>query len=282
MKETWSSLAEPFLPDELEWRIQQCGKTKEGKIWAKCVAYIQARAIMDRLDKVVGPDNWKVEYRKVEFTLGVKDSPEFTGGIICSLFLNINGNWISKEDGAEQTDIESFKGGLSSALKRAAVLWGMGRYLYSLDEAWAEISNNNTNGARYAQTKDKDNFYWIPPKLPDWALPKKNVDDQIPKKPVASPPSPNVSNGGAAGNFKSPTLSQPPNNNPKNYAPGAEEFITEKQLGLLNFKSKDKDINEVKGVIKKYTGQELFGKIPKNTFNFVLDAVEQLQGGIPF
>lgn len=40
------------------------------------------------------------------------------------------GEWIEKQDGAGATDMEPFKGGISGALKRAAVAWGIGRELY--------------------------------------------------------------------------------------------------------------------------------------------------------
>lgn len=42
-------------------------------------------------------------------------------------------------DGAENTDIEPVKGGLSDAYKRAAVKWGIGRYLYDMEAAWVDV-----------------------------------------------------------------------------------------------------------------------------------------------
>ena len=50
--------------------------------------------------------------------------------MICSLSCKVGDNWITKADGAGDTDIEGEKGGISDALKRAAVVWGIGRYLY--------------------------------------------------------------------------------------------------------------------------------------------------------
>ena len=49
---------------------------------------------------------------------------------MCTLSVKTEDGWISKEDGADDTAIESTKGGISDALKRAAVKWGMGRDLY--------------------------------------------------------------------------------------------------------------------------------------------------------
>ena len=44
-----------------------------------------------------------------------------------------------KENGAGDTDFEADKGALSDAFKRAAVLWGIGQYLYDLDSPWVAI-----------------------------------------------------------------------------------------------------------------------------------------------
>lgn len=152
-------LAEPFPASDIEWRIGQCGKGHKG-IWAKCLAYITARAVMDRLDAVCGPEGWRVSY-------------VFVGtGVVCQLSIKVGNEWVTKEDGAEQTDIESFKGGISSALKRAGAVWGLGRYLYSLEEGFATVIKDRTDDAHWGKTKEGDQFYWLPPQLPAWALPK--------------------------------------------------------------------------------------------------------------
>ena len=153
-------LKEPFSENEVEFRLSQVGETRDGKVWAQCLAYITSRAIMDRLDSVVGPGNWKVAY-------------EFVGasGVIGNLSIRIGDEWVTKQDGAEMTNIESFKGGISSALKRAGSVWGMGRYLYSLEATFVDIVDRNVKGANFGKTKSGKTFYWLPPKLPAWALP---------------------------------------------------------------------------------------------------------------
>ena len=158
-------LKAPFAEDEIEWRLAQCGK-RGNTVWAQCLAYVSARAILDRLDQVCGAHNWKVSYVFVSASQGM------TAGVICQLSILCGDTWITKEDGAEQTDIESFKGGISSALKRAGSAWGIGRYLYSLETGFATIVSDRNSG-RYGKTKDGVEFYWAPPRLPDWALPPK-------------------------------------------------------------------------------------------------------------
>ena len=165
----YEQLTEPFPENEVEWRIGRSGKNDRG-VWASCMAYITSRAIQERLDQVIGPLNWEVSYRTIE-------GKDLTTGILATLSITAKDpsgslTIVDKEDGAEQTDIESFKGGLSSAFKRAAVTWGIGRYLYGLEEGKAKVVSQSTLGARYGKTKEGDVFFWLPPELPDWAKPK--------------------------------------------------------------------------------------------------------------
>ena len=118
----FSDLAAPFAPEDLEFRA---GATTADKTKALALAYITSRAVMNRLDDVVGPANWKDQY-----------APGPSGGVICGLSLRIDGEWITKWDGAENTNFEAVKGGLSDALKRVAVKWGIGRYLYATPDLW--------------------------------------------------------------------------------------------------------------------------------------------------
>lgn len=154
-----SKLKEPFPESEIEWRVQRSGVTRDGKPWAMVLAYVDARAVQDRLDAVVGPENWKDEYSHIE------------GGIICKLSIKVNNEWVTKENGSPETKVEAFKGGISKALVRAASTWGIGRYLYSLTEAFALISDKKVDGAKMVEIDGK-RFYWKSPGLPAWALPK--------------------------------------------------------------------------------------------------------------
>jgi hypothetical protein len=145
-------LKEPFPVNDVSWRIGQAGKNGD-RVWAKVLAYLDNRAIMERLDDVCGPANWRNEYAK---------GPE--GGVLCCIYIKIGEEWVGKWDGADNTDVEATKGGLSDAMKRAAVQWGIGRYLYDLGETWAEIVEQKTPGAIYAKSDKVGTFYWLPPK----------------------------------------------------------------------------------------------------------------------
>lgn len=114
-----------FANADIEWK--PIAFTKDGKR-ALAVPYITNRAIMDRLDLACGPANWRNE-----FTQGPG------GGVLCGLSIRIGDEWVTKWDGAPNTDIESIKGGLSSSMRRAAVQWGIGRYLYRVPRRWEEV-----------------------------------------------------------------------------------------------------------------------------------------------
>lgn len=160
--QTISEKLKAYFPEsQLEWRVQQCGETKkDGKVWAMVLCYVQARAIEERLDEVVGFNNWQNEIR-VE-----------GDNIIARLGLRINGEWIWKENGASQTEIEAFKGGISGAIKRVASSgFGIGRYLYQLDTTFAETSESAIDGWNKAKTKTGKVFWWKTPSIPSKFLP---------------------------------------------------------------------------------------------------------------
>lgn len=165
---TTSEQLKAYFPEnELEWRVQQSGMSKEGKPYAMVLCYVQARAIENRLDNVVGCENWQNEIR-VEGE-----------NIIARLGVRFGGEWVWKENGASQTDIEAFKGGISGAIKRVASSgFGIGRYLYELDTTFAECSLEKQKGSEWnkAKTKDGKVFYWKTPRIPPQFLPKAEVD----------------------------------------------------------------------------------------------------------
>lgn len=162
----FAELRKPFKPEEIEWRIGQAGK-KGSDVWAKAFAYVTVRAIMQRLDEVCGPGNWCNEF---------SPPPNAQPGTatLCTIRVRVDGEWVGKTDGAENSDMEATKGGLSDSMKRAAVQWGIGRYLYDLEEKFVETSMERKNGWRYQSANDRKGtpaFYWKDPELPAWALP---------------------------------------------------------------------------------------------------------------
>ena len=136
-------LKAPFKASLLEWRVgRKIGNGERGEMFP----YVSARGIQERLDEVFGTAGWTAEYTPIE------------KGILCRLTCIDGDKRIVKEDGAGYTDIEELKGGISGALKRAASVLGIGRYLYDLPK----VVVNLTNGKYFNGTIT----------LPDWAVPE--------------------------------------------------------------------------------------------------------------
>ena len=122
----FAKLSGPFPATQISWRV---GSTNRDKTKGMALAYLDARDVMERLDTVCGPDDWQARY-------------PFAG--CCEIGLRIVRNatqveWVWKSNGAGQSDIEAEKGQFSDAFKRAAVLWGIGRYLYALPSPWVDL-----------------------------------------------------------------------------------------------------------------------------------------------
>jgi hypothetical protein len=127
-------LSKEFPRDAIHWRAQTL--TKNGDK-ALALAYLDARDVMDRLDEVCGPENWQSRYVETA-----------KGRVLCEIGIKVGEEWIWKSDGAGDTAVEGEKGGISDALKRAAVQWGIGRYLYRLDAVWAPCETYERNGKK--------------------------------------------------------------------------------------------------------------------------------------
>lgn len=132
-------LKAPFPASKVSWRV---GSTTQDKKKGMALAYIDARDVMERLDAVLGMENWQDRYE----VHGAKT--------ICylSVFLENNGpqdpaseqswgRWVTKADAAGDSAVEAEKGAISDAFKRAAVKWGIGRYLYDIESPWVELDD---------------------------------------------------------------------------------------------------------------------------------------------
>ena len=129
----YEKLAAPFPATEISWRV---GSTNADKTKGLALAYLDARSVMRRLDECIGPQNWQCRY-------------PFAGCCELGLFLYPHG-WVIKANGAGVTEVEAEKGQYSDAFKRAAVLWGIGQYLYDIPSVWVPIENRRITDA--AQT----------------------------------------------------------------------------------------------------------------------------------
>lgn len=117
-------------PLPYKWRVQSFSKNKAS---ATCVAYVDARAVMDRLDEVVGPENWTCRYEQIK------------NNLYCYIGIYINGRLIEKSDCGTESNVDKEKGESSDAFKRAAVKWAIGRFLYDLPMQYLPASEKKAS-----------------------------------------------------------------------------------------------------------------------------------------
>src|SRR5437016_353833 len=119
-------LAAPFTEDEVKFKPAVVSGNR-----ALALPYVDARAIQDRLDDVLGVAGWQDEYECLP-----------NGAVVCRLRLRLGDEWITKMDvggpSAQPDEGDRRKAAFSDALKRAAVKFGIGRYLYRLPSQWVD------------------------------------------------------------------------------------------------------------------------------------------------
>jgi len=126
-REILEALSRSFDPREVEVKVQAVNRDRTR---AQVVAYVDARTVLDRLDEAVGPTGWSDSYEVL--TNGTDGEGHRLVEVKCTL--TVLG--VSKEDVGEG---DSLKAAFSDALKRAAVKFGVGRYLYRLPKVWADL-----------------------------------------------------------------------------------------------------------------------------------------------
>lgn len=130
-------LKSPFPAHMVAWRAVAFNKERTR---ALLLPYLDARAVMDRLDAIC-PDGWSFEVEMLT-TGAVKGRLTVLG--------------VTREDIGEG---DSLKAASSDALKRAAVHFGIGRYLYDIPKTWNDWDDTN-NSPKHE------------PELPEWAKPE--------------------------------------------------------------------------------------------------------------
>jgi hypothetical protein len=118
--------AKPFDPKDVRLKPQLVKNNR-----ALAIHYADARAVMDRLDEVAGMGGWEDAYTVL---------PD--GTVECRLSVWVGGRRVTKADvgsPSDQPDMgDRMKAAYSDAFKRAAVKFGIGRYLYRLPQQWMD------------------------------------------------------------------------------------------------------------------------------------------------
>lgn len=153
-KQLWN----PFDPKFVKVRV---GATDKSKTKGIALFYLDAREVRSRLTKVCGLDGWQSE------TKAIVAGNEFIGAT-CKLGIRMpNGEWVWHEDAGEPAKGgNKVKAAFSDAIKRAAVNFGVGAYLYYISPHW------------YALKANGNDFVQQPP-LPEWARPSNKLEDWV-------------------------------------------------------------------------------------------------------
>lgn len=141
VSEIVEALAAPFPPEQVSFRVGSTNKKKfqekqTDKRKGQVLCFLDARDVMRRLNDVCGPENWQNRY-----------VPMPNGTACCEIGIRLGGEWVWKANGADMlpdrdtADAREMaaKGAYSDGFKRAAVLWGVGTYLYDMDAPWVEL-----------------------------------------------------------------------------------------------------------------------------------------------
>lgn len=171
----WAALRAPFNPNEVDFRVQS--NLNNGS--AIVLAYMDARLVQNRLDEVVGPENWSFDWTPV----GTK------GDTITAAKGTLTICGISKSDVGDAGQTEPTKSTVSDAFKRAAVMWGIGRYLYDLGTTFCKVDQKGKiPEAELRQLRanlPKPNGYKAPSSAPE-ATPQRSdvpTSQEVPASP---------------------------------------------------------------------------------------------------
>ncbi|QDP46240.1 MAG: putative Erf [Prokaryotic dsDNA virus sp.] len=118
--------------DRVKFRI---GRKYANNQRAHMLAYVDARYVQDRLDEVIGSENWSNSFEVIDNTL------------FCAITVVFpDGKAVTKTDCGTESNVEKEKGEASDAFKRAAVMLGIGRDLYDLPNHFNMHADLNEKG----------------------------------------------------------------------------------------------------------------------------------------
>ncbi len=141
-KDVLEALAKPFHPSLVRWRVPENTigtRLRDKRRFGRALAYLDARAIIDRLNEVLG-ENWSSSLTPVT------EDGQVTG-FLCALTLTFPDGTSATRTDIGHVDLNlsgdtALKAGASDALRRAAVQFGVGQYLYSLEMPQVEVDSS--------------------------------------------------------------------------------------------------------------------------------------------
>ena len=133
--DVWRRLAAPVDPQTIAWRQDGRPITRDGRYFARFVAYIEASTVRERLDAVV-PGEWNLTLELLPIA-AVPDEAVDAAPFAFKARLQILG--VVREDVGTGKD---YKQASTDAFKRAAVRFGVGGELYSFEQNWVPMDGD--------------------------------------------------------------------------------------------------------------------------------------------
>ena len=134
--DVWARLSAPLPPGVVAWRQDGRPVTRDGKYFARFVAYIDANTVRDRLDSVV-PGEWNLMLEPLPPLAGHDEGALEQTPAAFKARLQILG--VVREDVGTGRD---YKQAATDAFKRAAVRFGIGHELYAYEQNWVQVDGD--------------------------------------------------------------------------------------------------------------------------------------------
>jgi hypothetical protein len=133
--EVWVRLADPVPEGAISWRQDGKVVARDGRYYARFVAYIEANTVRERLDRVV-PGAWDLTLELLP-TLPLADDDGT--GQACSFKARLQVLGVVREDVGTGRD---YKAAATDAFKRAAVRFGIAHELYAYEQNWVQVDGD--------------------------------------------------------------------------------------------------------------------------------------------
>jgi Rad52/22 family double-strand break repair protein len=129
----WAQLSAPLPQGVIAWRQDGRAVQRDGKYFARFVAYIDANTARERLDSVVAGE-WDLTLELLP-TLASDEQDEAT----CSFKARLQILGVIREDVGTGRD---YKAAATDAFKRAAVRFGIAHELYAYEQNWVQVDGD--------------------------------------------------------------------------------------------------------------------------------------------
>ena len=179
----WAQLAAALPQGVIAWRQDGRAVQRDGKYFARFVAYVEANTVRERLDSVVAGE-WDLTLELLP-TLTSDEQDEAT----CSFKARLQILGVIREDVGTGRD---YKAAATDAFKRAAVRFGIAHELYAYEQNWVQVDGDGKYARpledpaeAYARRASRSS-------QPEWSMTRANmladVADELPPAmgPLAS------------------------------------------------------------------------------------------------